>query len=202
VKTTENSLPTEAMGFDTTARSSANVSSRRVLRVWVVDDSADLRVLFAQLLTKQPGIQCRRQFPSAEAVLATLAEERPPDVILLDINLGGQSGLSAIRPIKKLAPSVKVLMLTMFSNSHYEAAAYKSGASGCLLKSYELDVIARLIHEAYSHPDAAGLFPTMALYEEAELSLKQTDARDSSRRFSLVGALRQLRGAPRRQTAS
>src|ERR1017187_5730161 len=102
VKTTD-SLPTEAMGFDTTARSSANVSSRRVLRVWVVDDNADLRELFAQLLTKQPDIQCRRQFPSAEAVLATLAEERPPDVILLDINLGGQSGLSAIRPIKKLA---------------------------------------------------------------------------------------------------
>jgi len=189
------------MGFDTTARSSANVSSRRVLRVWVVDDNADLRELFAQLLTKQPDIQCRRQFPSAEAVLATLAEERPPDVILLDINLGGQSGLSAIRPIKKLAPSVKVLMLTMFSNSHYEAAAYKSGASGCLLKSYEVDEIARLIHKAYSNPDAAGLFPTMALYEEAESSL-QTDARGSSRRFSLVGALRQLRGAPRRQTAS
>ena len=48
-------------------------------------------------------------------------------MILLDINLGGQSGLSAIRPIKKLAPSVKVLMLTMFSNSHYEMEAFQLG---------------------------------------------------------------------------
>jgi len=97
VKATENLLLTEAKGVDTTARSSANGSSRRVLRVWVVDDNAALRELFAQLLTKQPGIRCKRQFPSAEAVLATLAEERPPDMILLDINLGSQSGLSAIR---------------------------------------------------------------------------------------------------------
>ena len=125
-----------------------------------------MRELFAQLLTKQPGIRCRRQFPSAEAVLAALAEERPPDMILLDINLGGQSGLSAIRPIKKLAPSVKVLMLTMFSNSHYEAEAFQSGASGCLLKSYGLDEIAKLIHEAHRNPGAPGLFPNMALSKE------------------------------------
>jgi DNA-binding NarL/FixJ family response regulator len=117
VKATEDSRLTEAKGDDTRACSSANGSSRRILRVWVVDDNAALRELFARLLTKQPGIRCTRQFPSAEAVLATLAEERPPDMILLDINLGGQSGLSAIRPIKQLAPAVKVLMLTMFSNS-------------------------------------------------------------------------------------
>ena len=190
------------MGFDTTARSSANVSSRRVLRVWVVDDNADLRELFAQLLTKQPDIQCRRQFPSAEAVLATLAEERPPDVILLDINLGGQSGLSAIRPIKKLAPSVKVLMLTMFSNSHYEAEAFRSGASGFLLKSYGLDETAKLIHEAHRSPGSPVLFPNMALYNQVELGFEQTGVRGPSRRFSLVGALQQLCGGPRRQTAS
>ena len=201
MKTTEDLL-TEAKGVDAAARASANGSKRRVLRVWVVDDNAALRELFAQLLTKQPGIRCTRQFPSAEAVLAALAEERPPDMILLDINLGGQSGLSAIRPIKKLAPSVKVLMLTMFSNSHYEAEAFHSGASGFLLKSYGIDEIAKLIHEAHRNPGAPGLFPNMALYKEAELDRKQAGAHGSGRRFSLVGALRQLCGAPRRQTAS
>jgi len=202
VKTTEDLLLTEEKGDDTAARPSLNGSSRRVLRVWIVDDNADLRELFARLLSKQPGIQCRRQFPSAEAVLATLAEERPPDLILLDINLGDQSGLSAIQPIKKLAPSVKVLMLTMFSNSHYEEAAFQLGASGCLLKSYGLDEIAQLIHEAHRNPDAPGLFPTMDLAEEVELRLEQTGARGSKKRFSLFGTLRQLRAAPRRQTAS
>jgi DNA-binding response OmpR family regulator len=202
VKTTENLLSTKAKGVDAMARSSANGSSRRVLRVWVVDDNAALRGLFAQLLTKQPGIQCRRQFPSAEAVLATLAEERPPDVILLDINLGGQSGLSAIRPIKKLAPSVKVLMLTMFSNDHYEVEAFHSGASGFLLKSYGIDEITKLIHEAHYNPGAPGLFPLMAQHKAAELDLKNAGANRSGGRFNLVGALRQLWGSPRRHTAS
>ena len=61
----------------------------------LLDDNTALRELFAHWLTKQPGVRCTRQVPSAEAVLATLAEERPPDMILLDINLGGQSGWSA-----------------------------------------------------------------------------------------------------------
>ena len=161
MNTTEDLVRSEAKGVDATARSSEKGSTRRVLRVWVVDDNAALRELYTQLLTKQPGIRCRRQFPSAEALLATLAEERPPDMILLDINLAGQSGLSAIRPIKKLAPSVKVLMLTMFSNSFHEMEAFESGASGFLLKSYEIDDIAELIHEAYRNPGSPSLFPNL-----------------------------------------
>ena len=47
-------------------------------------------------------------------------------MILWDINMGGQSGLAAIRPIKKLAPSVKMLMLTMFNNSFYAMRTNKS----------------------------------------------------------------------------
>jgi DNA-binding NarL/FixJ family response regulator len=170
--------------------------------VWVVDDNAALRELFAHLLTKQPGIRCTRQFSSAEAVLATLAEERPPDMILLDLNLGGQSGLSAIRPIKKLAPSVMVLTLTMFTNSHYEMEAFRSGASGFLLKSYGIDEITKLIHEAHCNPGAPGLFPNMDQYKEAESKLKKAAAHGSGGRFSLVGTLRRMCAAPRRQTAS
>ena len=123
-------------------------------------------------------------------------------MILLDVHLGGQSGLSAIRPIKKLAPSVKVLMMTMFSNGHYEAEAFHSGASGFLLKSYGIDEIAKLIHEAHCNPGALGLFPIMAQHKVAELGLKEARASGSGGRFTLVGALRQLCGAPRRQAAS
>ena len=202
MKTTGILHRTETKGFEATDRTAASGSKRRVLRVWVVDGNAALRELFAHLLTKQPGIRCTRQFSSAEAVLATLAEERPPDMILVDINLGGQSGLSAIRPIKKLAPSVKVLTLTMFSNSHYELEAFHSGASGFLLKSYAMGEITKLIHEVHRNPGAPDLFPSLALYQEAALDRKKAAARGSGGRFSLVGTLRQLCRAPRRQTAS
>jgi DNA-binding NarL/FixJ family response regulator len=97
---------------------------------------------------------------------------------------------------------VKVLMLTMFSSSHYELEAFQSGAGGFLLKSYEVDEITKLIHEAHQDPAAPGLFPNMALYKEVALGLEQTGALSSGRRFSLVGALKKLCGPPRRQTAS
>jgi DNA-binding NarL/FixJ family response regulator len=202
VKTTEDVLLSEPKELCVPARASTDGARRRVLRVWVVDDNAALRELLAHLLTKQPGIRCTRQFPSAEAVLATLAEERPPDMIILDVNLGGQSGLSAIRPIKKLAPSVKVLMMTMFSNGHYEAEAFHSGASGFLLKSYGIEEIAELIHEAHCNPGAPGLFPLMAQHKQAEVGLKKAPPNRSGRGLDLVGALRRLCSAPRRQTAS
>jgi DNA-binding NarL/FixJ family response regulator len=201
MKTTEAVLLTAAKGVKATAQTCENGSSHRVLRVWVVDDNSALRNLYAQLLNKQPGIRCTRQFPSAEAILTSLAEERPPDMILLDVNLRGQSGLSTIQPIKRLAPSVKVLMFTMFNNTHYELEAFNSGASGFLLKSYGIDEVVNLLREAHLNPSTPQLFPNIALYKEAELERKKAASQIAGKRFSLAGAWRRLCSAPRRQTA-
>jgi DNA-binding NarL/FixJ family response regulator len=92
-------------------------------------------------------------------------------------------------------------MLTMFSNSHYEAEAFRSGASGFLLKSYGLDEIAELIHQAQHSPRSPGLFPNMALYKEAELGFERSGNRGSSKRISLARRIQQLCRGPRRQTA-
>jgi DNA-binding NarL/FixJ family response regulator len=178
-----------------------------MLRIWVVDDNSQLRELFGKLLNTQPGIRCTRWFASAEAVLATLAEERPPDMILLDINMGGQSGLAAIQPIRKIAPSVKVVMWTMFTNSRYEAEAFNAGASGFLLKSYEASEIVALLHEASRNPRAPALFPNLAFNRETRRTtvaeIKSAGAKTPPRRFSLAGAFRQLcGGGARRSTES
>jgi len=198
MNTTEKALISNPKGGNAPVRASVSGLQRRVLRVWVVQENTALRGLFARLLSQQPLIRCRRQFPSAAAVLAALAEERPPDIVLLDVRLGDQSGLAAIRPIKKLAPSVKVLMLTMFSNIHYELEAFRAGASGFLLMSYELKEIVQLIHHAYRSPGTPDLFPNMALQREAQAEAEEAGARRWRRRFSLFGALRQLCEPPRR----
>src|ERR1051325_8639207 len=117
----------------------ATERKRRLLRLWMVDDEASLRETFAQLLNSKPGLRVSRQFGSVQPILASLAEERPPDIVLLDLNIGRENGLSAICPIKKLAPGIRVLMLTTFNNTHAEEEAFRLGASGFLLKIYELD---------------------------------------------------------------
>ena len=173
-------------------------ADRRVLRVWIADDNRELRELLGELLNHQPGIRCNRWFSSAEAIIAALADERPPDMILLDINMGGQSGLDAIEPIRKLAPSVKVLMWTMFSNSHYEAQAFKAGASGFLLKSYDAPEIVNLLHEVRRNPQSPLLFPSLTLVPQPDGTLAAESEIDYPRPehkpFSIVGALRHLVG--------
>lgn len=62
-------------------------AERRVLRVWMVDDHDELRDSFAQSLNADRWFRVSRQFSSLQAVLDALAEERPPHVILLDLNL-------------------------------------------------------------------------------------------------------------------
>jgi DNA-binding NarL/FixJ family response regulator len=125
----------------------------------MVDDHAPFREGFANLLNTKPGFRVNRQFSSTQPLLAALAEERPPDIVLLDLNIGKENGLSAIQPAKKLAPDIKVLMLTTFTNTCSEAEAFRLGASGFLLKIYEIDEIVELIHQAFHHPDDPRLFP-------------------------------------------
>jgi CheY-like chemotaxis protein len=86
------------------------------------------------VLNGKPGIECSRQFSSAEAVLAALAQSSPPDVILLDVNMGKMSGLDAIQPIKQLAGSTRVFIMTASDMGMAASHALKAGASGFFLK--------------------------------------------------------------------
>jgi DNA-binding NarL/FixJ family response regulator len=131
------------------------------VRIWLVDNEPDLRELFASYLTSQTGLQCTRQFSSAQVALRTLAAERGPDVLLLDVHLNGECGLDAIRPIKAVSPSTHVLMLTTFNDHHSATKAFQEGASGFLLKSYEPQHIARLVRNVCDNPQTPGLFPDL-----------------------------------------
>ena len=94
-----------------------------LLQVWLVDDSENFRMLLGSLLEEEGGLECARQFPTAEAVIAALEKETPPDVILLDIRMPGMGGVAAVRPIKSLAPATQVLMLTTFFDSQAKSMA-------------------------------------------------------------------------------
>jgi DNA-binding NarL/FixJ family response regulator len=173
---------------------------RKALQVWLADDDGEVRQLLGHLLNKQPGIRCTRQFHSGEALLATLTREHPPDTLLLDLNLAGQSSVATLRRVKELAPSVQVLMMTMFSDSDDETQSFCDGASGFLLKSYEIKEIADLIREASSNPQAGRLFPTLALFKDLQRRCARTSQAGEARskRLSLMSVLRRIDGFRRK----
>jgi DNA-binding NarL/FixJ family response regulator len=117
--------------------------SETALQVWLVDDNSMLRGLIAEILERESGIRCSRQFDSPNGLLSTLASRTGPDVILLDVQMGELNGLDALPAIKSLARDTRVFMLTTFFNPAWHKQAMESGASGYHLKGESLE---RLVH--------------------------------------------------------
>jgi DNA-binding NarL/FixJ family response regulator len=122
------------------------------VRVWLVDDNDQLRKLVAEVLGSQDGIECARHFSSPDALLSELASKPGPDVILLDVQIGDRNGLDAVRPIKSLTRSTRVLMYTTCNNPEWRERALNDGASDYLLKSYAVERVAARIRCSANDP--------------------------------------------------
>ena len=117
------------------------------LCIWLVDDHDAFRQPMAQLLNLEPGVECARDFSSAEAVLLALREQSP-DAILLDVEMPKMGGVQAIQPIKKLAPTTAVLMLTTFLDEEARGKSLANGAADFLPKHFTTDEIVAAIRAA------------------------------------------------------
>src|SRR5881394_3593856 len=103
------------------------------ITVSIVDDEADLREHIGGYLSAAADIVCTSSYASAEEALEHLPEDKP-DVILMDINLGGMDGIECVRRLKAKMPDAQVLMLTVFEDTEKIFRALAAGASGYLLK--------------------------------------------------------------------
>jgi CheY-like chemotaxis protein len=125
------------------------------VRVWLVDDNEQIRSLVADLLGRSGGIECARQFSSPDALLSVLASKPGPDVILLDVQMGDRNGLEAVRPIKSLTRSTRVLMFTSANNRDWRERALRDGAADYLLKSEDMEHVAARIRSPEDDPAPA-----------------------------------------------
>lgn len=96
-----------------------------------------------------------------------------PDVILMDINLPGKSGIDCIRELKKRLPEVEVVMLTAYEEEDNIFRALKEGASGYILKSSNSNDILEAIRDVFAgeSPFSGPIARKMAMYfrEEREI---------------------------------
>ena len=124
-----------------TAPPSENIS------VWLIEDNRTFRDTVARVLNRVEGMECSGSFTSSEDALDALKEGRVPDVVLLDVQLPGLSGLEAVPIIKAISPSTRVVMLTVFDDHQKIFQAICAGASGYLLKTAPVDRIVEAIRE-------------------------------------------------------
>lgn len=112
--------------------------------IWIVEDHAPLRASLAEVIAGSTVAVCG--FESCEEALGR--EAAPvPDVIILDIGLGGMSGLEGVRHFKERFPAVEIIMFTVHDDPERIFEAVSAGASGYLLKSEPLERIAGAVAE-------------------------------------------------------
>jgi len=101
--------------------------------VSIVEDNDQLRGTLVRLIDREAGFRCVSNYPSAEAALESLPNDRP-NVILMDINLPGMNGVECVRRLKQVIPETQVVMLTAYEDTENIFNALAAGASGYLLK--------------------------------------------------------------------
>jgi DNA-binding NarL/FixJ family response regulator len=153
------------------------------IRTLIVDDHALFRRGLQMVLDAEPDIELVGEASDgAEAVQK--AGEALPDIVLMDIRMPRSSGIEACRAMKEVAPSAKIVMLTISDEEGDLFEAIRAGASGYLLKDLPLDEVAdavRAVHGGQSliNPSMAGKLLT----EFASLARRDDEEEERARQL-------------------
>ncbi len=104
------------------------------INVGIVEDDREVRESLTKLLHLHPQVKSIAAYASGEAALEGFLHDRP-EVVLMDINLPGMSGIQCTARLKERLPKTQILMLTAYSDNDNIFEALKVGASGYLLKN-------------------------------------------------------------------
>lgn len=124
-------------------------TSERAIRVMLVDDTESVRRALRLTLGIEPDLSIVGEAADGEHAIL-LAQERHPDIILMDLELPGMNGLDAARRIKAAGEASAIIMLTVFGGEETRAAAANAGIAIVLEKGDNLDDLAekiRALHE-------------------------------------------------------
>jgi DNA-binding NarL/FixJ family response regulator len=103
------------------------------ISVAIVEDDAGIREMLTRLVQRAPSLSFVQSVESGEAALEKLPA-LAPNVVIMDIQLPGMSGIECTRALKRAMPQTQVLVFTVFGDSDQVFQALEAGASGYLLK--------------------------------------------------------------------
>ncbi|WPJ96236.1 response regulator transcription factor [Coraliomargarita algicola] len=146
----------------------------RVIKITLIEDHPEFREVVGLALASEADLELIGTYGSAERALRILENpknEAKPDIILLDLNLPGISGLEAIPWLKEYVPNSKIIVLSQSDKESEVVSAIQLGATGYLLKSSQID---QLIASIRSVADGGStLDPQIAKYILKHLQDKQ-----------------------------
>lgn len=135
------------------------------ISIIIVEDHFEYRDTLELLLGNMPEFEIEGSFGSAEQALRKL-ESNPSqsnsEIILLDLNLPGMSGIDSIPWFKKCSPESKILIISQSNREADVLRSIQNGANGYLLKSSTMEVIAKGIEDVYA--GGAIIDPNLAIF--------------------------------------
>jgi DNA-binding NarL/FixJ family response regulator len=114
--------------------------TKRTLGVFVVDDSAALRVRLIEMLSQVEGVMVVGQAQDVSEAIAGIGALQP-DVVILDIQMPGGSGIDVLRSLKQNHPAMIAIMLTNHPYPQYQRRCAELGADFFLSKSTDSKVL-------------------------------------------------------------
>ncbi|MCH2450996.1 MAG: response regulator transcription factor [Gracilimonas sp.] len=159
--------------------------------IGIVEDNKKIRDLIQRYLDMQKDMECPVAVDSVEEMLDYLEEHQKPNVILMDIQLPGMSGIKGMEIIKSKYPEVEIMMLTVYHDSHKIFDSLKAGASGYLLKHTSLPEIKESIENLMK--GGAPMSPQIARkvisHFNEEAPIKNEDSMLTNREQDIVNGL-------------
>jgi DNA-binding NarL/FixJ family response regulator len=118
------------------------------ITVSIVEDSRGTRESLSELLKRAPGLRCLAAYANGEQALRELPAQ-VPDVVLMDINLPGMSGIECVARLKAKVPGTQVLMLTTYEEGDLIFESLRAGANGYLLKNMPPGELVRAVEQVH-----------------------------------------------------
>ena len=118
----------------------------KTIRVFVIDDHAIVREGVKQILAETSDMICTGDADNGHEAIR-LARKGEFDILLLDLSMPERGGIEILKQIRKEAPEIKVLVLSMHKEDQYAVRTLKAGASGYLNKQSAPDELVVAIRE-------------------------------------------------------
>lgn len=118
------------------------------IRILIVDDHAVVRAGLRMLIDQNPAMKVIGLAGNRSEALAIAASEQP-NLIILDILLGDEDGLTILPELREVARNARVLVLTGLRGSESQRRAMLAGAMGVVLKDHAAEVLIKAIHKVH-----------------------------------------------------
>jgi two-component system nitrogen regulation response regulator GlnG len=114
-------------------------------KLLVIDDEADVQYSFRRIFNL-PGVELVGASSGEEGL--RLVAKVDPDLVIMDIRLGGMNGLETLRRLRHMAPKVPVIMMTAYGTTQTAIEAMKLGAYDYLLKPFDVPRLKEIVGQA------------------------------------------------------